>query len=255
MGDTIHQVDVVLPAHNEEAAIGDVLLEFYRIAHDEYGLDIRLVVAEDGSSDRTRSVVESIAAQLPVYLLPQAPRKGYSRGVLDGLRATSAPLVAFSDSDGQCDPADLAMLIDRLNGYDMVIGYRSPRGDSMFRKVISRAFRFVYELCFPVRLRDPSCPFLVIRRDAIESVLRGNPGILRQGFWWEFNARANAAGLKVGQFPVHHRPRIAGKTQVYHLRKLPSIASEHLRGLFKLRKELQLHREFAASQHAIGDET
>lgn len=243
MDETLHDIDVVLPAHNEEAVIGEVLREFYRVAHDECGIDLRLVVAEDGSSDRTREVVAIAAESLPIFLLPQAARKGYSQGVLDGIRATSAPLVAFSDSDGQCDPADLATLVNALGDNDMVVGYRFPRDDSAFRRVISRAFRFVYERLFPVRLRDPSCPFLVIRQGAIEKILRGNPGILRQGFWWEFNARANSAGLRVVQVPVHHRSRLAGKTQVYHLKKLPGIAREHLRGLFTLARELRHLRQ------------
>jgi dolichol-phosphate mannosyltransferase len=246
---SVHAVDVVLPAHNEEGAIAEVLREFYRVAHDEGGVDLRFVIAEDGSSDRTREVVTSLSTEFPLFLLPQAPRKGYSRGVLDGIRATSAPLVAFSDSDGQCDPADLVRLIDALGDHDMVVGFRHPRDDSFFRRAISRAFRLVYERCFFVRLKDPSCPFLVIRQEAIEGVLRGTPGILQQGFWWEFNARAQAAGLSVAQIPVHHRSRVAGKTQVYQLRKLPRIAGEHLKGLFTLRKELLPLRSMPVAVH------
>jgi glycosyltransferase involved in cell wall biosynthesis len=237
--EAIHDIDVVLPAHNEEASIGDVLREFYLVAHDRDGIDLRLVVAEDGSSDGTRREVTSAAAALPVFLLPAAPRKGYSKGVLDGIIATSAPLVAFSDSDGQCDPADLAGLVAALGNHDMVLGYRNPRHDTFFRRAISWAFRVVYERIFPVRLRDPSCPFLVIRQESIPAVLRGHPGILQQGFWWEFNARAQAAGLSIVQVPVRHRARMAGNTQVYKLRKLPRIAGGHLKGLIELRRELR----------------
>jgi len=245
----VRAIDVVLPAHNEAEAIGTVMREFYRVAHDEDGIDLRLVVAEDGSSDNTREIVELVAKEIPVFLLPQAPRKGYSRGVLDGLRATTAPLVSFSDSDGQCDPADLVRLMGHLEGFDMVVGYRRTRDDSLFRRGISRAFRVVYEMLFPVRLRDPSCPFLVIRREAIPRVLEGSPGILRQGFWWEFNARANAAGLRVAEIPINHRGRTAGRTQVYHLRKVPRIATEHLRGLFTLRRELRDSRTTNVAPH------
>jgi dolichol-phosphate mannosyltransferase len=250
---TVHAIDVVLPAHNEEEAIGDVLREFYRVAHSENGIDLRLVVAEDGSTDTTREIVELVSKEIPVFLLPQGPRKGYSKGVLDGLRATSAPLVSFSDSDGQCDPADLIRLINQLEGYDMVVGYRKTRDDSLFRRSISRAFRVAYEMLFPVRLRDPSCPFLVIRREAIPRVLEGSPGILRQGFWWEFNARANAAGLRVTEIPINHRGRTAGRTQVYHLRKLPRIAVEHLRGLITLRKELRSRRSVNGAPGSVHD--
>jgi glycosyltransferase involved in cell wall biosynthesis len=232
------EIDVVLPAHNEEGSIGDVLAEFHRAAIASR-LQVRFVVAEDGSRDRTREVVTKLAETLPIILLPDAPRKGYSRAVVDGLQATTAPLIAFSDSDGQCDPADLKHLYDALGDNDLVVGYRNPRHDTPFRKGISGAFKLVYQRRFPVRLRDPSCPFLLVRREAVTQILRGNPGILRQGFWWEFNARAAAVGLKVVEVPVNHRERLAGQTQVYRLSKLPGIATEHLKALGTLREELR----------------
>lgn len=227
-----------MPAHNEGAAIGAVLREFYSIAAFD-GIRLRFVVSEDGSTDDTRDVVAAVATEVPVILLNPAERKGYSKAVIDGLRQTTAPLVCFVDSDGQCDPADLRSLLAVLPSFDMVVGYRHPRRDSVFRRLISWAFKIVYERLFPVRLRDPSCPYLLVRRERLESILRGNPGILRQGFWWEFNARARAAGLRVAEVPVNHRVRAAGATQVYRLGKIPQIAVEHLRGLWALRGELR----------------
>ena len=97
---------------------------------------------------------------------------------------------------------------------------------------MSGAFKMVYERLFPVRLNDPSCPFLVIRRSALDTVLAGRSASSSEGFWWEFNARAHAAGLTVRQLPVTHRVRTDGATKVYSLRRIPSIATEHLKALF-----------------------
>lgn len=231
-------VDVIVPAHNEEATIGRTLSEFYRVVHDEQGFPIRFIVCEDGSRDATVQVVEAVASELPLRLLSSPERKGYSRAVLDGLRAADAPLICFLDSDGQCDPADFHRLYDALGSTDMAIGYRAPRVDPFYRIAMSTAFKLAYQLLFPVRLNDPSCPYLLIRRTALTQVLRGNAGILQQGFWWEFNARAAAAGLAVTQIPVIHRKRQDGKTQVYRFKKIPSIALRHLAGLISLRREL-----------------
>ena len=103
---------------------------------------------------------------------------------------------------------------------------------------MSGAFKLVYERLFPVRLKDPSCPYLLITRPALDRVLVGDLGILTQGFWWEFNARAAGAGLKVTQVPVSHRVRAAGVTQVYKPRRIPGIATKHLRGLWALRADI-----------------
>lgn len=236
---SIPTVDVVMPAHNEGASIAATIREFHAAANDFLGIPVRFVVSEDGSTDDTCEEIRRIGKEVPVHLISYPKRKGYSRAVVDGMRQTTADVVCFLDSDGQCDPRDLGALIERLNGYDLVVGFRHPRRDSRFRRAISRAFGTVYRALFPVRLRDPSCPYLVIRQDALAKVLRGSPGVLKEGFWWEFNARAMAHGLRVAQVPVRHRQRAAGGTQVYRLSKIPRIAYEHVLGLFALRRELR----------------
>jgi len=223
--DSSAPIDVVLPAHNEGDGIASTLREFYEVVTTKGGIAVRFVVAEDGSTDNTVEVLNGLKDEFPLQLLSFSERKGYSKAVVDGLRATTSDVVAFIDSDGQCDPADFASLIEALPTADLVIGYRNPRHDAGYRKVMSFAFKTVYERIFPVRLKDPSCPFLLVKRPALEAILRGNPGLLRQGFWWEFNARAQSAGLTVRQLPVHHRARTEGETKVYRPAKIPGIAS------------------------------
>jgi len=199
-------------------------------------------VSEDGSSDGTAAVVQALAATLPITLITAPARKGYSRAVVDGLRATTADLVACVDADGQCDPRDLVRLVQALDGHDVVVGRRTHRADHWSRKIMSRAFRSVFSVFFSVPLHDPSSPYLLIRRAALDRVLASDPGILPQGFWWEFYARAVELGLGLSEIPVSHRTRSAGKTQVYRPTKIPRIALVHLIGLVRLRRELRTRR-------------
>jgi glycosyltransferase involved in cell wall biosynthesis len=235
-------IDVVLPVHNEGASIGATLREFHRVVAVEAGIPIRFVVCEDGSSDDTVPVLKALAAELPLKLISDPVRKGYSRAVIDGLRGTDSEWVACIDSDGQCDPADFARLAALREGCDMVMGWRNPRSDVLIRKLMSGAFGLVYRRYFDVGLRDPSCPYILIRRSGLEAILAGKVGILKQGFWWEFGARPTALGLRITEAPVHHRVRSAGQTQVYRPTKVPRIAWEHLLGLRQLRKELSSAR-------------
>ena len=123
-------------------------------------------------------------------------------------------------------------------GSDLVVGYRSPRRDHWSRLLMSRLFQVVYKVYFRVDLKDLSSPYLLITRDALTRVINGNLGILKQGFWWEFYARAAAANLRITQVPVSHRSRISGDTQVYKPSAVPRIAYEHIRGLARLKAEL-----------------
>lgn len=233
-------IDVVLPAHNEGQTIERTLREFDQIVRQDSGISIRFVVCEDGSTDDTVEIVKSLSNELPIELISSCGRKGYSRAVVDGLRSATADIVAFIDSDGQCDPSDFAALYSAIEDADLVVGYRHPRSDPVYRKAMSRAFKLLYEVLFPVRLRDPSCPFLVVRRSSLEAILTGNAGLLKQGFWWEFNARAFASHVKVQEAPVRHRVRVDGKTKVYRIRQIPEIARAHVVALFALRRELRM---------------
>jgi glycosyltransferase involved in cell wall biosynthesis len=231
-------IDVVVPAHNEGASIGHTLREFYATVAVQNQIPIRFVVCEDGSTDNTVPVIERLSHEIPLKLLSDPVRKGYSRAVIDGMHGTESDWVAFIDSDGQCDPGDFARLLALRDGADLVIGYRSPRRDPWGRKVMSHAFGLVYRAMFDVRVRDPSCPYLLVRQVSLKRILAGNAGILKQGFWWEFLARASALKLRIVETPVRHLVRKSGVTKVYRPTKIPRIATEHLLGLWKLRREL-----------------
>ena len=232
-------VQIVTPAHNEGESIGETLVDFLKVTADD-GIRVCFIVSEDGSSDNTCEVVMNVANRHPVQLLSAPNRKGYSRAVIDGLKMTTCDVVGFIDSDGQCDPSSLKELWRAMTpDVDLVIGYRHPRNDPAVRKAMSCLFRLAYQSLFPVRLKDPSSPYLLIRRVKLEQMQRDSWGILTQGFWWEFYARANAAGLRYVEVPVRHRPRSAGRTQVYRAGRVTGIAIAHLRGLFVLRAVIE----------------
>lgn len=232
-------IDIVLPVHNEGASIAATLREFHRVVMLEGGQPIRFVVCEDGSTDDTVPVLQNLANELPLKLISDPIRKGYSKAVIDGFRGTSSDWVGFIDSDGQCDPADMLRLCALRDGKtDFVMGWRNPRSDVWIRKAMSGAFKCVYRMFFSVSVRDPSCPYLLIDRTGLNTILSGKVGILKQGFWWEFLARAVSAKLRIVETPVRHRARAAGVTQVYRPTKVPRIAAEHLIGLWRLRREL-----------------
>jgi glycosyltransferase involved in cell wall biosynthesis len=233
-------IQIVSPVHNEGEHIAATLREFYRVVRDEGDCPIHLIICEDGSSDNSMSVLQQLSTELPMTIISGRARKGYSRAVIDGLRSTTSGWVAFIDSDGQCDPADLLRLASlRSETLDVIVGWRNPRYDSWVRRLMSFSFGIVFRLLFGATVRDPSCPYLLISRPGLEKVLRGNVGLLKEGFWWEFSARAVAAKLRIAQNPVRHRRRAGGKTQIYRLRKVPRIAVENLVGLYRLRRELR----------------
>jgi glycosyltransferase involved in cell wall biosynthesis len=238
-------IQLVLPVHNEELTISGVLDEIVDVFDANLNENCRwkVVLSEDGSTDRTRSILESYEQKRPehfVLLAPSPTRLGYSKAVIRGmLSITEQSTVCAMDSDGQCDPRDvLAIAKLALPNTQIGVGYRSPRIDAKSRLIYSSLFKAVYNCLFHVPLRDPSCPVIAISTSDIPKVVPDSP-YLDFGYWWEFQARVKAAGLIQIELPVSHRARTDGSTRVYHLKKLPKIAGTHLFGLLKLQKEIR----------------
>ena len=97
-------------------------------------------------------------------------------------------------------------------------------------------------------MRDPSCPFVLMRRAAVVPLL-GQMGQLPAGFWWEFAARAKGAALSIGEVPIRHRERFAGKSRAVPLGNFPSLALTHAVGLIRIRLEAGLFRKRQAAGH------
>lgn len=227
-------VQVLLPIHNEaesiETTIKEIWTELSRYAR------VQFILCEDGSKDSTKDVLRRVAERIPAKLLLSDARKGYSKAVRDGMLEADAPYLLCLDSDGQCDPADFAKFWESRREADVLIGWRVNRADNLMRKSMSRTFYGLWKLLYGCPIHDPSCPFMLARLDVIRR-LGPQMGAMQQGFWWEFMARVHRVGYSIREFPVHHRDRAAGVTQVYKLKKLPGIGYRHFMALFQILRE------------------
>jgi glycosyltransferase involved in cell wall biosynthesis len=225
------KLDLVMPVHNEGGAIERTLREWY--AELSPAVDLRFVIAEDGSLDNTKEVLRKLEKELPMHLDMADYRRGYAGAVVAGMSATSSPHVSVVDSDGQCDPRDFWQFWEKREEFDVIIGWRVNRRDPLARKLMSRCFGLLHRMMFHATVRDPSCPYLLIRRSLLDKLLPVL-GSLREGFWWEFVARASRANIRFGELPVTHRDRAAGKTVVYRPSEIPGIAWRNGAGLVKI---------------------
>ena len=238
---TAPKFQILLPVYNEAESIEETLRELHKTVSPL--ADVEFVVCEDGSTDDTRAIITRLAEELPMKLVLGTGRKGYSRAVIDGFRACTAPYVVTMDSDGQCDPRDFERFLPLVGTTDILMGYRTDRQDTLARRTMSGLFRFFYRRLLGVTMKDPSCPYIVFSRESVAYLLQAPTlGIMWQGFWWEVVARLERARFSFTEVPVNHRLRAAGRTQVYRLRKLAGIFFGHLRACVDIRREPVLPR-------------
>ena len=118
----IEGVSLVLPAYNEEGAVGDVVRAFHAALAD-IGVQYEIVVVDDGSTDATSR--EALASGASVVSSPQ--NLGYGLALRRGIVAARFPYVMICDADGTYPPGAAAELTGLAQHFDMVVAARTGR--------------------------------------------------------------------------------------------------------------------------------
>jgi len=231
------KVAIFLPVHNEVQSIEMVVHEFYEKVGSK--IPIEIVLSEDGSSDGTKEKIVEISKKRPLKALLSPSRKGYARGIIDGLDLVTSEYVLITDSDGQHDPEDFWRLWELREKYDIVSGWRVRRADSLQRRIMSKVFQFMAKKLFGLPdFKDITAPFKLMKTNVAREIAK-ECKYMRESFWTEFIIRAHRKGLSIFEVPVKHRARIGGSTRVYKPQKIPKIVFSQLRGLINLWGELK----------------
>ena len=206
------ELSVVIPFYDEEDNVEPLLFEL-RDALRALGRSYELLLVDDGSRDGTAGCLEKATADWPesrVLLL--ARNSGQASALLCGLHAARGAILATLDGDGQNDPADLAKVVAAIDGgADLAAGVRAHRNDSPLRLAMSRIANRVRARILGDGLRDSGCALKAFRREVLASFL---PIRTLYSF---MPALAVAAGHRVVEVEVGHRPRIRGESK-YGLR-------------------------------------
>ncbi|HEY1307217.1 MAG TPA: glycosyltransferase family 2 protein [Vicinamibacterales bacterium] len=108
-------VSIVIPAFNEEGAIGEVVTHLRAAAPWR-----EILVVDDGSADATATR----AAEAGACVIRHPYNKGNGAAVKTGIRHAQGEFVLIIDADGQHQPADACRIVARLGEYDLVVGAR-----------------------------------------------------------------------------------------------------------------------------------
>ena len=234
----MEKIQIVTPVYNEEKIYTTIENFFKEYSNNKF--EISFIISEDGSTDNSINIINELKKIYDIKLLSSPERKNYTDAVLIGLREANSNIISFVDSDGQYDPKDLKRLYDNLEPGKIVVGYRYPRVDNIFRLFISGSFKRLYQFLLKIELKDPSCGYFMAYKEDIESIINTDAvGLIKEGFWWEFYAWCIKRNLEIVEIPIKHFNRKYDNTVVFKLKKIPGIAYRNIVGLFKLKNLLK----------------
>lgn len=201
------ELSIIVPVYNEEGNVPPMAREI-AAAFQTQPRRFEVVFVDDGSTDNTwTQITRTHHADTRVRGVRHAQNAGQSAALWTGLRLSSAPFVCTLDGDLQNDPADLPRLLERLNEADFICGVRLKRQDDWLRRLSAGIARRARRAALGVDFRDTGCSLRVFRREALG-------GVLPFDGWHRFlPLLAHGAGARVLEIPVHHRPRVSGRSK------------------------------------------
>jgi len=199
-----NELSIVLPARNESTPIGGMIERIRALLPAA-----EIVVVDDGSSDGTGEAAAAAGARVVRH--PYS--KGNGAAIKTGARAASGEVIVFMDADGQHDPADIPVLLARLNeGYDLVVGARQAGSQaSIGRGLANRLYNRLASYMTGHKVPDLTSGFRAVRAEKFREFLY----LLPNGFSYPTTSTMAffRAGYSVAYEPIHAARRV-GKSHI-----------------------------------------
>ena len=203
-------ISIIIPVYNEEESL-PILNQALHEALEPNPWQWEIVFVDDGSSDRSLKVLEELASLDPERIQVVSLRRnfGQTAAVAAGIDYSRGDVIVLMDADLQNDPADIPMMIQKIEeGYDVVSGWRINRQDTFITRTLpSRMANWLISTVTGVHLHDYGCTLKAYRREVIT-------GFRLYGEMHRFiPAYAYTVGANMVEVPVNHHPRRYGRTK------------------------------------------
>jgi len=201
------KITLVMPAFDEEEAIGKVLEDFLKL-----GFIDDIIVVDNDSLDRTATVASSFGVKVV-----KESNRGYGYACRRGMKeAIDSDLIVLTESDGTFKASDTTRLLDYIDDYDLVTGCRLNKDYCLPQAhmhwyirygnyILSIFLRILY--FYKSDIKDVGCTYMLMRGQALKKIL---PRLRIKGgdFTPEIFIEAIKSKLRIKQIPLYYLPRI-----------------------------------------------
>lgn len=202
-------VSVVVPVHDEVESLPH-LLEAISSTLNAIGLSYEVICVDDGSKDGSTELLKELAykrGDLKSVILRR--NYGQTAAMAAGFNFAIGKVVVTMDADLQNDPADIPMLLAKLEeGYDLVSGWRKQRQDAALTRLLpSKIANWLIGKITDVKIHDYGCSLKVYRAELVADM----------NLYGELHrflpALAYIEGARITELPVRHHARRFGRSK------------------------------------------
>lgn len=213
---------ILLPAFNEELSLTS-LIDKLKVTLENLKEDFRIIVCDDGSTDKTLEILENYTQFLPLEIIKHPINRGLGESIRDlferaAVISSNDDIIIRLDCDDTHDPKYIHPLVNKVRrGFDVVIASRFEKGGyqsgvNAYRAFISRCANLFMKVFFPIKgLKEYSCGYRGYNAKIIKEALRfyGNDFIQLKGLGFtctlEKLIKLKIIGAKFAEVPFQLR--------------------------------------------------
>jgi dolichol-phosphate mannosyltransferase len=200
-------ISIVIPVYNEQDNIKPLISELGEVLHG-LGRLYEIIFVDDGSWDRSFELLKEAASQdSQIRVIRFRKNTGQTAAFDAGFRTAQGDIVVTMDADLQNDPQDIPQLLEKIEKFDVVCGWRHKRKDPWIKIVSSKIANFVRNKLSQEDIVDTGCSLKAFRSECLQNVKLFN------GMHRFLPTLAKMEGFTVTQVKVNHRPRKFGTTK------------------------------------------
>ena len=203
------RISVICPLYNEEETV-PALYDAVKKSLDSFEPNHEIIFVDDGSRDRTASIVTELAAKDSRLVFVRFRRNyGQTPAMAAGIDHATGSILVTMDGDLQNDPRDIQELVSHIgDNFDLVVGWRVNRQDKLVtRKIPSMIANRLIGRVTGVPIKDNGCSLKAYKATVIKRVP------LYSELHRFIPAMASIAGARVKQIPVRHHARQFGESK------------------------------------------